>query len=45
MISQGSSEHSICFAIPQDQADIATAAIEAGFESERRIGHIQRVEV
>ena len=45
MISQGSSEHSICFAIPQDQANIAMAAIESGFESERRIGHIQRVDV
>ena len=45
MISQGSSEHSICFAIPEDQTDKARLAIEAGFESERQRGHIQTLEV
>jgi len=44
MISQGSSEHSICFAIPQDQALLASSTIETVFETERTRG-IQTLEV
>ncbi|MES2963962.1 MAG: bifunctional aspartate kinase/homoserine dehydrogenase I [Bdellovibrionota bacterium] len=45
MISQASSEHSICFAIPLDQAPRAKAAVEAAFASERQNGIIQTVDV
>ncbi len=44
MISQGSSEHSICFAIPQNQARLASSTIETVFETERTRG-IQTLEV
>ncbi len=44
MISQGSSEHSICFAIPEDQARLASSTIETVFETERTRG-IQTLEV
>jgi len=44
MISQGSSEHSICFAIPQNQALLASSTIETVFETERTRG-IQTLEV
>jgi aspartokinase/homoserine dehydrogenase 1 len=45
MISQGSSEHSICFAVPATAADRARAAVERAFFAERHHGQIQRVEV
>ncbi len=45
LISQGSSEHSICFAIPQTQAARAEAAVRGAFDAELRGGQIQRVEV
>jgi aspartokinase/homoserine dehydrogenase 1 len=45
MISQGSSEHSICFAVPQDQADVAREAVETAFASERQRGLLQDIEV
>jgi aspartokinase/homoserine dehydrogenase 1 len=45
MISQGSSEHSICFAVPQATADRARAAVERAFFAERHHGQVQRVEV
>jgi aspartokinase/homoserine dehydrogenase 1 len=44
MISQGSSEHSICFAIPAALADRARAAVERAFFAERHHGQIQRVD-
>jgi aspartokinase/homoserine dehydrogenase 1 len=44
MISQGSSEHSICFAIPENQAQLADSTIDSVFESEQRRG-IQSLEV
>jgi aspartokinase/homoserine dehydrogenase 1 len=44
MISQGSSEHSICFAIPEDQALLASSTIDTVFEAERTRG-IQTLEV
>jgi aspartokinase/homoserine dehydrogenase 1 len=45
LISQGSSEHSICFAIPEAEADEAESVVRQAFDSELRQGQIQRVEV
>src|SRR5262245_14144703 len=45
LISQGSSEHSICCAIPQDQAERAAAVVKAAFERELKEAQIQRVDV
>jgi len=45
LISQGSSEHSICFAIPQAQAVRAETAVRKAFDTELRDGQIQHVEV
>ncbi|MCC7198799.1 MAG: aspartate kinase, partial [Gammaproteobacteria bacterium] len=45
LISQGSSEHSICFAIPGDQADMAEQVVRRAFSIELQEGQIQRVEV
>ena len=45
LISQGSSEHSICFAIPEVQAVRAETAVRKAFDAELRDGQIQQVEV
>jgi bifunctional aspartokinase / homoserine dehydrogenase 1 len=45
LISQGSSEHSICFAIPEAQAMRAEEAVRRAFDVELRDGQIQHVEV
>jgi aspartokinase/homoserine dehydrogenase 1 len=45
LISQGSSEHSICFAIPEAQATRAEAAVRSAFDTELREGQIQSVDV
>ncbi len=45
LISQGSSEHSICFAIPEVEATRAERVVRQAFESELRLGQIQSVEV
>lgn len=45
LISQGSSEHSICFAIPEAQATRAEDVVRRAFDSELRQSQIQRVEV
>ncbi len=45
LISQGSSEHSICCAIPQEQAERAAAVVLRAFERELRDGQIQSVDV
>jgi aspartokinase/homoserine dehydrogenase 1 len=45
LISQGSSEHSICCAIPQDQAERAASVVRAAFERELKEGQIQSVEI
>ena len=45
LISQGSSEHSICFAIPEAQAVCAEEAVRRAFDAELRGGQIQHVEV
>lgn len=45
LISQGSSEHSICFAVPNSHAAPAQKAVEEAFFAERHHGQIQTVEV
>jgi aspartokinase/homoserine dehydrogenase 1 len=45
LISQGSSEHSICFAIPEAQATLADQVVRRAFATELREGQIQSVEV
>jgi len=45
MISQGSSEHSICFAVPEDQAGRARIAVERAFAAERQQDLLQELEV
>ncbi len=45
LISQGSSEHSICFAIPAAQAQRADDAVRRAFDAELRDGQIQHVDV
>jgi aspartokinase/homoserine dehydrogenase 1 len=45
LISQGSSEHSICCAIPQEQAVRAKRVLDAAFDRELAEGQIQNVDV
>lgn len=45
VISQGSSEHSICFAVPGVQADRAVQAVREAFARELADGQIQSVDV
>jgi len=45
LISQGSSEHSICFAIPEAQSVRAEEVVRRAFDSELRDGQIQSVDV
>jgi bifunctional aspartokinase / homoserine dehydrogenase 1 len=45
LISQGSSEHSICFAIPEAEAARAETVVRQAFDRELREGQIQSVEV
>jgi aspartokinase/homoserine dehydrogenase 1 len=45
LISQGSSEHSICCAVPAAQAVRAEEVVRRAFESELREGQVQSVEV
>ncbi|HSY06299.1 MAG TPA: bifunctional aspartate kinase/homoserine dehydrogenase I [Steroidobacteraceae bacterium] len=45
LISQGSSEHSICCAIPQEQAERAAAVVRTAFERELEEGQIQSVDI
>ena len=45
LISQASSEHSICIAVPQDLADRAKLVISAAFAEELASGQIQSVDV
>lgn len=44
LISQASSEHSICFAVPENVADQAVAAVQRAFSAEIADRQIQRVE-
>ena len=45
MISQASSEHSICFAVPEGEAEAARSAVTNVFDRESRFGQIQDLEV
>jgi bifunctional aspartokinase / homoserine dehydrogenase 1 len=45
MISQASSEHSICFAVPEAQGQLAKTTVEKAFFSEIHQGLIQSVEL
>jgi bifunctional aspartokinase / homoserine dehydrogenase 1 len=45
MISQGSSEHSICFAVPGALGDRAREAVERAFFAERHHGQIQTIDL
>src|SRR5437879_5921443 len=45
LLSQGSSEHSICCAIPQEQAERAAAVVRHAFERELQEGQIQSVDI
>ena len=45
LISQASSEHSICFAVPAAQADDTARVVRQAFDRELADGHIQSVEV
>jgi aspartokinase/homoserine dehydrogenase 1 len=45
LISQGSSEHSICFAVPEAESARAERVVRRGFDPELREGQIQSVEV
>ncbi len=45
MISQASSEHSICFAVPQSQADLAKKSVEQAFFAEIHQGQIESIQV
>jgi bifunctional aspartokinase / homoserine dehydrogenase 1 len=45
LISQGSSEHSICFAVREDTADEVRAVVERAFAVELSEGQVQRVGV
>ena len=44
LISQGSSEHSICCAIPEDQADRAETVLREAFARELEEGQIQSID-
>ncbi len=45
LISQGSSEHSICFAVPAIEADRAERVVRRAFDPELREGQIHSVEI
>jgi aspartokinase/homoserine dehydrogenase 1 len=45
MISQASSEHSICFAVPRVQAEIAKRTVEETFLAEMQRGELQTVDL
>ncbi len=45
LISQGSSEHSICFAVPEAEAPRAEQVVRRAFSTELREGQIQSIEV
>jgi aspartokinase/homoserine dehydrogenase 1 len=45
LISQGSSEHSICCAVPESQAERAAHVVRSAFERELKEGQIQSVAI
>ena len=44
LISQASSEHSICFAVPESEAERTERVVRRAFDTELREGQIQQVE-
>jgi aspartokinase/homoserine dehydrogenase 1 len=45
LISQGSSEHSICFAVPEADAALTESTVRQAFDTELRQGQIQNVDL
>lgn len=45
MISQASSEHSICFAVPESQGPLAHATLEKTFINEKAHDHVQTIDI
>lgn len=45
LISQGSSEHSICFAVLEEEAQRVRRVVEQAFRVELGEGHVQRIDV
>ncbi len=45
LITQASSEHSICIAVKADEAEIAKAALDEAFEAEIKLNKIKPVEI
>jgi aspartokinase/homoserine dehydrogenase 1 len=45
LISQGSSEHSICFAVPEVEASRAERVVRRAFDPELREGQIQSIDI
>ncbi len=45
LISQGSSEHSICFAVPEAEAERAERVVRRAFDPELREGQIHSIEI
>ncbi len=45
LISQGSSEHSICFAVPEAESERAERVVRRAFDPELREGQIQSIDV
>jgi aspartokinase/homoserine dehydrogenase 1 len=45
LISQGSSEHSICFAVPEVESERAERVVRRAFDPELREGQIQSIDV
>jgi aspartokinase/homoserine dehydrogenase 1 len=45
LISQGSSEHSICFAVPEPEAERAERVLRRAFDPELREGQIHSIEI
>jgi aspartokinase/homoserine dehydrogenase 1 len=45
LISQGSSEHSICFAVPEAEAGRAERVVRRAFDPELREGQVQSIEI
>ncbi|MDE0001165.1 MAG: bifunctional aspartate kinase/homoserine dehydrogenase I, partial [Rhodospirillaceae bacterium] len=45
LISQGSSEHSICFAVPEESADLVKSVVEDAFALELAQAQVQKVDI
>ncbi|KAF6152315.1 hypothetical protein GIB67_005969 [Kingdonia uniflora] len=45
MISQASSEHSVCFAVPEKEVNVVAEALESRFREALNVGRLSKVEV